>query len=126
MNTLKIHTASAILAAALALGIGGVRAWAGDDGQGSHENGNKADHGQTPDNDDLDTVYKSVRQGDLMPLSKIRPAILARWPGEMVAVDIKRDGAKTKYEFRVLRADGHLLEIEVDAATGEPLEVENE
>lgn len=80
------------------------------------------------DDDDvsMDEVMKSVRSGDSLPLAEIRARIASRVHGDIVRVAVKREHGLLVYEVRVLKADGKLVEAEVDAASGRILEIENE
>jgi uncharacterized membrane protein YkoI len=80
------------------------------------------------DDDDvsMDEVMKSVRSGHSLPLAEIRARISDRLDGEIVRVTVKREHGRLVYEVRVLKADGKLVEAEVDAASGRILEIENE
>lgn len=73
-----------------------------------------------------DRVRRDVEKGQVKPLAELRHIVLARVAGTIIDTRIDRDGRVTVYEFRVLRSDGHVVEVEVDAATGLILEVEND
>lgn len=75
---------------------------------------------------DRDHVLEAVQRGEILPLPKLKSEVLERWPGEIVALSVDREHGRISYEFRVLRPDGRLTEVEVDAADGSILEVENE
>lgn len=49
---------------------------------------------------------------------------LAEVPGEVQEVDLDRDDGQQVYEVEIVNADGVEMEVEVDAETGEVLEVE--
>lgn len=74
----------------------------------------------------FDEVMKSVRSGASLPLADIRARISGRIEGEIVRVTVKREHSRLIYEVRVLKANGRLVEAEVDAASGRILEIENE
>ena len=88
------------------------------------------DHGRKTEADDeredRDQVLEALRRGEILPLPKLKALVLARWPGEIVALSVDREDGRIRYEFRVLRPDGRLTEVEVDARDGSILEVENE
>lgn len=75
---------------------------------------------------DRDDALRSVSAGHAKPLSAILPTIREKWPGDLVGVKIRRKKSRLYYSIRVVAENGHLIEIEVDAATGAVLEVENE
>ena len=78
------------------------------------------------DDDDRDEALRSVRDGRNKPLSDILPTIRKNWPGEIIGVEIERKKSRMIYSIRVIANNGHLIEVEVDAATGVVLEVEND
>jgi uncharacterized membrane protein YkoI len=112
--------APALLGATLAIAPAAARA-DDDGGDGSNI--------RTPreeEQEDHDAILDAVRRGAILPLPKLREGVLSRWPGDLVAVSVDRDDGRIRYEFRILRSDGRLTEVEVDAADGTVLEVENE
>ncbi len=84
------------------------------------------DHKAEAESEDRDQVLEAVQRGEILPLPKLKALVLERWPGEIVALSVDRKRGKIRYEFRILRPDGRLTEVEVDAADGSILEVENE
>ena len=75
---------------------------------------------------EYDQLRNAVRDGKLLPLAKIKALVARRWPGEMVDVSISHEHGLISYELRILSPIGRLVEVEVNAATGAILEVENE
>ena len=71
-------------------------------------------------------VRELVRQGEILPLE----TILARFPpeeyGKLLDLEVGRERGTVVYEFEFLRADGRIVEIEVDARNGTVLEQEIE
>jgi len=67
-----------------------------------------------------------VRQGEILPLE----TILAQFPrkeyGKLLDLEVEREHGSVIYEFEFLRADGRIVEIEVDARNGTILEQEIE
>ncbi len=78
--------------------------------------------------EDLDQaeIRELVRQGEILPLE----TILARFPsdeyGKLLDLEVESKHGGVVYEFEFLRADGHVIEIDVDARTGRILEQEIE
>ncbi len=106
----------------------------GEDNEGSASSGH--DSVNTPssngsdaslnDTDGYDAVLKSVQDGSILPLYKIRDIITKRLGGDIVGVHIHAEDGKTIYELKILKDDGRLVEADVNAADGEILEIENE
>ncbi|MBW8282143.1 MAG: PepSY domain-containing protein [Rhizobium sp.] len=76
--------------------------------------------------DDHDAARRAVDSGAALTLLELKRIVGERVPGEIVSVKLDREDHKLVYEFRILTANGRLVEAEVDAATGAILEVENE
>jgi uncharacterized membrane protein YkoI len=71
-------------------------------------------------------IREMVRQGEILPLE----TILERFPpdeyGKLLDLEIEREHGAVVYEFEFLRADGRIVEIEVDASNGMILDQEIE
>lgn len=76
-----------------------------------------------PSHDDLSRL---VKEGRIRPLSALKAEVLAKLPGELIDVRGERDKGRIVYEFRILRDSGRVTEVEVEAASGKIVEVENE
>lgn len=76
-----------------------------------------------PSHDDLSRL---VREGRIYPLAILKAQVLAKLPGELIDVRVERDDGVIIYEFRILRDSGQVTEVEVEAASGRIVEIENE
>ncbi len=56
--------------------------------------------------------------GELVPLATIVASVLERYPGRIVETEFETEGGQPHYEFHVMRADGRVIEIKVDARDG--------
>jgi uncharacterized membrane protein YkoI len=74
----------------------------------------------------MDRLRAAVARGEVLSLSTLQERLGKAFPGQIVSVKIKEKKGRFIYEFKVLPADGRLLEIKMDAATAEVLEVEND
>jgi hypothetical protein len=63
-------------------------------------------------------VHDMVRAGEIMPLEAIQRRVMQETRGEYVGVQF--DQASRTYRFRFVR-DGALINVDVDARTGEPV-----
>lgn len=97
----------------LALTFQGAAARADDDGDGEQESR-------------LEQMQEAVERGDIKSLGELKAIVRDMFPGEIVHVATSGGHGHYQYEFRVLRADGRLVDIEMDAASGKVLEVEND
>jgi uncharacterized membrane protein YkoI len=75
---------------------------------------------------DIDDALEAVREGRAMPLSKLETIVTSRFDGEVINVEIARKKNQLLYEFKVLRPEGRITEVEVNATTGKIEEVEND
>ncbi len=69
-----------------------------------------------------EAVRQAVRQGRLVPLQQVVADALRRYPGTLVEVELD-DG---KYEIEILGANGVVMELDYDAATGRLLKMEED
>lgn len=71
-------------------------------------------------------IRDDVERGVTKSLATLRQIVLARVTGQIVSTRPDRDDDRLIYKFRILRDDNRLIEVEVDAASGAILEIENE
>lgn len=69
-----------------------------------------------------DAVRHAVRQGRLVPLEQVVADALRRYPGQLLEVELDEG----KYEIEILGADGVVMELDYDAATGRLLKMERD
>lgn len=75
---------------------------------------------------DFDRALDAVRRGEIRPLAEILPEIERRFGGRAIETEIETDHGRWVYEVEILGADGQLFEVDVDAVTGEIIDVEQE
>ena len=71
------------------------------------------------DDRDHDVARQAVERGEIKSLAEILQTVRDKLPGEVAGVKIERKGGWLVYELRIVDAQGHLLKVHVDAATGE-------
>ena len=71
------------------------------------------------DREHRDAMRRAVEAGDAMPLSDILVKVRGRIAGDVTGVEIERARGRWLYEFRVIRRDGRVLDVYVDARSGE-------
>lgn len=76
--------------------------------------------------DDHDAARRAVEQGQARPLAEILNQIQPRLGGKVIGVELEREHERYIYELKVVTSGGELLEIYVDAMTGEMLKSEKE
>lgn len=73
-----------------------------------------------------DALHRAVKSGAVMPLHEILEQVRGRFGDDVLGVEIEFDDDTWIYEFKLVSQNGRLLEVYVDASTGQVLEVENE
>lgn len=76
------------------------------------------------DDDGWRSLHRQVEAGQIKPLSEILDALARDWHGDVIDVDIEDDDGETLYEIELLGPQGQVVEFEIDARTGEVLEIE--
>ncbi len=79
----------------------------------------------SPD-DAREHIRERVQKGEIKSLAELRRIVAGEMDGEIVSTSIDQEHGTTVYEFRVLRPDNRMVEVEVDAASGVVLEIEND
>ncbi len=75
---------------------------------------------------DLDRLRDAVRRGEVIPLSQLQASVRKAFPGEIIGVKLDEDDGRFIYEFKVLKTNGRLVEIEMDAGDGRVLDVDDD
>lgn len=74
---------------------------------------------------ELERLREAVQKGEALPLSTLRSMLLQKFPGEIVKTELDIEDGRFVYEFKVLQGDGRLIEVELEAATGALVDVED-
>jgi len=84
-------------------------------------------HEREHDDDEInrDALREAVRQGHVKPLAEILQIVTRTQPGDVTGVEVERKGSAWIYEIRIVDPSGHLIEVKVDAATGQTIERED-
>jgi uncharacterized membrane protein YkoI len=75
---------------------------------------------------DADRARGLVAEGAILPLEEILPRVPARYHGTLVELELhyELEHGTYVYEMKLLDARGRLWELELDAKTGELIELE--
>lgn len=73
-----------------------------------------------------DTARQLQQQGDILPLEQIIDLAVTVKQGQILETDLEHDDGRYVYELEILDSRGQVWEIELDAQTGELIELENE
>ena len=76
------------------------------------------------DDDDWRRLHHEVEAGRIKPLSEILDILARDWRGDVIDVDIEKDDGEILYEIELLGPEGQVVEFEINARTGEVLEIE--
>ncbi|WP_151718669.1 PepSY domain-containing protein [Gemmobacter serpentinus] len=79
--------------------------------------------GDTPDHE---WAGGAVARGEFLPLAGILSQIAAVQPGRVIEVELEYSDDRYIYEVELVTPDGRLIEVEVDAATGTILQLEED
>ena len=85
-----------------------------------------APHGAVGDDSDHDLARRLLEQGRILPLAEIVDKVRVEIPGEMLEVEFETDDGAYIYELKILRPDGRVQEIEVEAASGRIIKIEDD
>jgi hypothetical protein len=72
---------------------------------------------------DHDRARAAVKAGEALPLATVLERVLRNHPGQVLDVELERDDGRWLYEFKLLRADGQLVKLLIDARTAQVLSV---
>jgi len=75
---------------------------------------------------DHDRARAALREGRIRPLAEILAVVESRFGGRVIEVEFEREDGRYVYDLELVTEAGQLLEVNVDAATGEVLEQEIE
>jgi uncharacterized membrane protein YkoI len=80
------------------------------------------------DDDDIghEEARRLLESGRVIPLEQILEQLHRNVPGKLLETEIERDDGRIIYDLKILRPDGRVQEVEVDAATGEILKIEDD
>ena len=71
-----------------------------------------------------DAVRRAVEAGEVLPLPRILDGLRAKVPGDVTGIDIESEHGRWRYEFRVIDRSGRVLDVLVDAHSGDVERIE--
>lgn len=71
-------------------------------------------------------VQKEVRAGKLLSSSELLERYHSELSGKLLDIEVERKRGRILYEFEVLKDDGVVIEVKIDAKSGEWLGEERE
>jgi uncharacterized membrane protein YkoI len=84
--------------------------------------------GVSDTDDDLqqDEARQAVKLGLVRPLEEILGKVRKDYEGDIIEIEFEKDDGIYVYEIEMIRPDGHLVEIKIDARTLAVLDVEDD
>lgn len=81
---------------------------------------------QTEEEFDAGAARAAVLRGEMLSLERILVIVRQRFPGEIIEIELELEDGAPVYEFGILGPDGRLFEVEIDAATGKVLDIDDD
>jgi uncharacterized membrane protein YkoI len=75
---------------------------------------------------DHDRARRALERGEIRPLHAILPEVEARFDARLLEVELEREHGRFAYEMELITREGRIVEVLVDAASGEVLDYESE
>ncbi|MDP1899268.1 MAG: PepSY domain-containing protein [Rubrivivax sp.] len=72
---------------------------------------------------DQERARAAVQAGEVLPFSTLLERLQRTHPGQVLELELEREGGRWIYEVKLLQSNGQLLKLELDAGTGQVLEV---
>lgn len=90
--------------------------------------GSQADarHGRDDDEIGHEAARRLLESGQILSLEAILARIAESVPGQLIETELEYEDGRIMYDLKILRPDGRVQEVEVDAATGEILKIEDD
>ncbi len=67
---------------------------------------------------DHERALRALEKGEVLPLTKILSIVMPEINGEIVETEFEREDGKWIYEIKYISRDGIMMEVEIDAKTG--------
>lgn len=80
--------------------------------------------GQAVSDSSWESLHGDVSRGDVVPLETILDWLEARYIGEVIEVEVEREGGYVEYEIKLLGPQNQVVEFEFDGHTGQLMEME--
>jgi uncharacterized membrane protein YkoI len=72
---------------------------------------------------DHDRARRAVEEGRILPLKDILVRAQGAYPGQVIEAELEDEGGAIVYEIKILTADGRVMKLYYNAASGELLKV---
>ncbi|MCA8865637.1 MULTISPECIES: PepSY domain-containing protein [unclassified Halomonas] len=71
-----------------------------------------------------ESLHGEVRRGEVVPLDTILDWLEANYIGEVLEVEVEREGGYVEYEIKLLGPQGQVVEFEFDGHNGQLMAIE--
>ncbi|MBA4129805.1 MAG: peptidase [Hyphomicrobium sp.] len=85
-----------------------------------------ARHGRDDDEIGHEAAKELLESGRILALETILAKVSERVPGKLIETKLEYEHGRIMYDLKILRPDGRVQEVEVDAATGEIIKIEDD
>ncbi|SNX71579.1 peptidase YpeB-like protein [Cereibacter ovatus] len=75
---------------------------------------------------DFEIAEDAVKRGEILSLATILDRVAAVQPGRVIEVELELEDGIRVYEVELISPDGRLLEVDLDARTGEVLSLDED
>ncbi len=75
---------------------------------------------------DFEIARDAVERGEILPLAEVLRRLHRVQPGRVIEVELEYSDGILVYEVELVTPDGRLIEVDMNAATGEILDIEEE
>jgi uncharacterized membrane protein YkoI len=73
-----------------------------------------------------DDARRALQSGLVRPLEDILAEMRKTFPGEVIEIEFEQEGGRYIYEIEMIRPDGRVIEVKMDAKTMALIEVEDD
>ncbi|MDR5875101.1 PepSY domain-containing protein [Halomonas sp. CUBES01] len=80
--------------------------------------------GQAASDSSWESLHGDVSRGDVVPLETILDWLEAHYIGEVLEVEVEREGSYVEYEIKLLGPQNQVVEFEFDGQTGQLMKME--
>lgn len=75
---------------------------------------------------DFEFARDAVARGEILPLAEVLRRLQTSHPGRVVEVELEYSDQRLTYEVELVTTDGRLIEVDMNAATGEIVKLDEE
>ena len=73
-----------------------------------------------------EAARRLVEEGKILGLAEVLEQVGQKVPGKLLGTELEYEDGRIVYEIKILRPGGRLQEVEVDAATGHIISIEDD